>query len=344
MSLNEQISTGNFYRRCIDVADKIWERISFWTKASDVEFNDGMTAEEKVGAIKGVTTATDIVEEGYAADATTINTLTTNLVSVTQDIATMNESISDLSEKTASIKGITTSLDVTEEGYASDAKTVSELNNRLNNCLEIVMRFNVDAITPDIDSVHHLSHFIFYTPAYHNVKYEGGVNYRAIISKNNQYYMTIYGQFHSDPNCVFGTAHCIEFGFSAKFFRGEGADTVTPFKSGYSFTYLNHVVIGGGSRYLENYGTWSYTFDKNFEIVDFDFLMTGGSSIVYNDFSSTTLNNVALSATESSATIATIDGRTFTNVRRNGSIKNVKQGDVLRITARGIGIISMNGR
>lgn len=48
MAINEQIIKNRKFRKCIDVANKIWLRISFWTAASDVEFNDGKTAEEKV--------------------------------------------------------------------------------------------------------------------------------------------------------------------------------------------------------------------------------------------------------------------------------------------------------
>lgn len=54
MALNEQIVTGRKFRKCIDVANKIWQRISFWTKASDVEFNDGETAEDKVMALSNL--------------------------------------------------------------------------------------------------------------------------------------------------------------------------------------------------------------------------------------------------------------------------------------------------
>lgn len=55
MAINEQIVTGKKYRQLVDKANRIWKRISFWTKSSDVEFNDGKTAETKVGAIDGIT-------------------------------------------------------------------------------------------------------------------------------------------------------------------------------------------------------------------------------------------------------------------------------------------------
>lgn len=46
-TVNEQIVTGRKFRKLIDEASRLWLRISFWTKASDVEFNDGETAETK---------------------------------------------------------------------------------------------------------------------------------------------------------------------------------------------------------------------------------------------------------------------------------------------------------
>lgn len=84
MAVSEKKVTGKFYR-IWSVADKLWHRISFWTHANDVEFNDGKTAQTKVGAIKGITTSTSATETGYAADATTV--------------AALNQSLGDLSNK-----------------------------------------------------------------------------------------------------------------------------------------------------------------------------------------------------------------------------------------------------
>lgn len=76
MALNEQIVTGRKFRKCIDAVNKVWQRISFWTKACDVEFEDGMSAEAKIGAVKGITADLTTTEEGYAADMTILNRLT----------------------------------------------------------------------------------------------------------------------------------------------------------------------------------------------------------------------------------------------------------------------------
>lgn len=53
----------------------VWNELSFWTHAQDVEFNDGGTAQSKVGAINGITSSTSVTAEGFAADATVVSNL-----------------------------------------------------------------------------------------------------------------------------------------------------------------------------------------------------------------------------------------------------------------------------
>lgn len=43
--MTENIVTGKKYRILTDAANDIWDRISFWTKASDVQYDDNTTAE-----------------------------------------------------------------------------------------------------------------------------------------------------------------------------------------------------------------------------------------------------------------------------------------------------------
>lgn len=88
MAVSEKKVTGKFYR-IWSAADKLWHRISFWTHANDVEFNDGKTAQTKLGDIKGITVSTNTKEIGYAADATTVTTLN-------QSVAELNQSLGNL--------------------------------------------------------------------------------------------------------------------------------------------------------------------------------------------------------------------------------------------------------
>ena len=59
---------GKAYRILKDATNKEWDEISFNTDSRDVFFQDGLTAEAKVGSIKGVVT-TDQSVRGYVMDA-----------------------------------------------------------------------------------------------------------------------------------------------------------------------------------------------------------------------------------------------------------------------------------
>ncbi len=76
MAINEEIVTGRKFRKLIDEANKLWQRISFWTKASDVEFDDGQTAETKIrdinGALSTLNSKLEITKATLAAGATTV--------------------------------------------------------------------------------------------------------------------------------------------------------------------------------------------------------------------------------------------------------------------------------
>lgn len=81
MAVNETIVTGRKFRKLIDAANKQWQRISFWHKASDCEFDDGKTAETKVGAIDGITSDLSGESETVAASIKCVNQLNSSLVS-----------------------------------------------------------------------------------------------------------------------------------------------------------------------------------------------------------------------------------------------------------------------
>lgn len=58
MPISEDIITGKKYRVWNVLANK-WKRYSFWSKASDVELNDGTTVEDTIGALTLDLTASD---------------------------------------------------------------------------------------------------------------------------------------------------------------------------------------------------------------------------------------------------------------------------------------------
>lgn len=67
--MTENIITGRKFRVLIDEVKDIWLRISFWTKASDVECSDGENAETKFDNIKN---SLMITQSTLAAGATSI--------------------------------------------------------------------------------------------------------------------------------------------------------------------------------------------------------------------------------------------------------------------------------
>ncbi len=75
MAINEQIVTGRKFRRLKNEETKLWERLSIWTKAVDVEFNDGKNAETKAGAINGITDSLTSTSSNIVASAKAIKTL-----------------------------------------------------------------------------------------------------------------------------------------------------------------------------------------------------------------------------------------------------------------------------
>lgn len=86
MAVNEEIVTGKKFRRLIDIATNKWRRYSFWNKAKDTECEDGTDVETKVGAIKGITTSTNVSETGYAADAKTVSEINQSLTELNEVI------------------------------------------------------------------------------------------------------------------------------------------------------------------------------------------------------------------------------------------------------------------
>lgn len=86
MAINETIVTGRKFRKLVDEATKLWQRISFWTKASDVEFDDGKTAQEKLGAINGITDTLNSTNSNIALSAAAGNNLQNQLTQLTNSV------------------------------------------------------------------------------------------------------------------------------------------------------------------------------------------------------------------------------------------------------------------
>lgn len=97
MAINEQTVTGRKFRKLVDESAKLWQRISFWTKAVDIEFNDGKTGETKLGAIDGITDSLASTSSRIAASAKAVNSLNSNLAQTSAKLGgcTLQQSGSD---------------------------------------------------------------------------------------------------------------------------------------------------------------------------------------------------------------------------------------------------------
>lgn len=95
-TINEQIVTGRKFRKLVDEATKLWQRISFWTKASDVEFNDGKTAEEKLGKINGITNSLNSNSSNIVLSAAAGNNLQSQITQLTNTENNLKNQVTQL--------------------------------------------------------------------------------------------------------------------------------------------------------------------------------------------------------------------------------------------------------
>lgn len=77
--IGDTVSKGNYFNVCTDETNQTFETKSFYTDSEDVKFADGKNAENKMGAIKGITSDLNTTTTGYAADMTTVAKLNSSL-------------------------------------------------------------------------------------------------------------------------------------------------------------------------------------------------------------------------------------------------------------------------
>lgn len=125
----------------------VWNQLSLWTSAEDVEFNDHQTAQAKLGDINGITTSTSVQNTGYAADATVVANLYKR---VNQYVSATLEAGSTELEFTNSNFGNTTHFDVWTNVYGVSPQEMSLAGTTLtltfpvqeNNVIVQVFYFN----------------------------------------------------------------------------------------------------------------------------------------------------------------------------------------------------------
>lgn len=77
--IGDTVSKGNYFNVCTDETNQTFETKSFYTDSEDVNFADGVNAENKVGAIKGITSDFNTTDAGYAASMTSVSKLNSSL-------------------------------------------------------------------------------------------------------------------------------------------------------------------------------------------------------------------------------------------------------------------------
>lgn len=124
MILDEEIVSSVY--RVFDKAKGLWQRKSFWNKAKDTEFEDGKTAEEKLGNIDGITDSTTTTSSKLAASATAVKGIAQRL-----NMATTRASVRSSSDTTKERTALTGNLDSNNPNievthYAADSTTAED--------------------------------------------------------------------------------------------------------------------------------------------------------------------------------------------------------------------------
>lgn len=106
MAINETIVTGRKFRYLLNEATKLWQRISFWTKACDVEFDDGKTAEEKLGKINGITDSLTSTNSNIALSAAAGKNLQGQVIQLTNTVNNLG------TQATMTLNGTTLTINI----------------------------------------------------------------------------------------------------------------------------------------------------------------------------------------------------------------------------------------
>ena len=119
MSDRERIVTGQKYRILSDFASKIWDRISFWTKASDVELDNGDNIQHYS---ESVNDSLDSINTTLASHGQTISSQGSTITSQGQTITSQGQAISGINQSITSLSG----------RINTNATNISTLSGKLN--------------------------------------------------------------------------------------------------------------------------------------------------------------------------------------------------------------------
>lgn len=125
--MKEQIVTGKKFRILADVTSRLWHVISFWTKAQDVEFNDGTNAQSKLGNIVGISDSLTSTASNVAASAKAVKVLNDKVVN---QIGNLNEQINN---KNNTINDLNSQITDKNNQINNLNSQIIDINNELEN-------------------------------------------------------------------------------------------------------------------------------------------------------------------------------------------------------------------
>lgn len=141
--MTENIVTGKKYRILTDATQDIWDRISFWTKASDVYYDDNSNAEANrpIGILKRGTAyvvgtvAYEITAPSWVMlKCTTAGTTAASTPSTYKTISSSGTVITDGTAK-FTVYDIRPTTTLSTNAYS--VPTVSLLNTQISKCLKL---------------------------------------------------------------------------------------------------------------------------------------------------------------------------------------------------------------
>ena len=85
MATVEEVKISGRAYRVWDAVNSIWKRVSYWTKASDVEFDDESNLEDKITSVNGnITQLSSDVNTNYVGKTQLTFTLSGNDLYITK--------------------------------------------------------------------------------------------------------------------------------------------------------------------------------------------------------------------------------------------------------------------
>lgn len=100
--IGDTISKGHYFNVCTDEINKTFETRSFYTDSEDVKFADGKNAENKIGAINGISSSTTANAEDVAASIKRVN----------EGFSELNSNLTELTDS-----GNVQSFSIGEDGF-----------------------------------------------------------------------------------------------------------------------------------------------------------------------------------------------------------------------------------